>query len=231
MPEEIYANSEFPIKLRLVNQKKFLPAFLIKVNILKQSILFPFVDKKSSNSGYIQFQLSERGKYKMPLPRICSVFPFNFFVKCYAAGNESEFIVFPQIKKCLLPGFLEQEKTIAGSRNIPRTGYDSEPFSIRDYIRGDHMKYIHWKASAKAGKLKTKELSSSSYQPLIIDFEAVQIKDIEEKISCIAYMICDCFKKGIPVGLRINGEFHKEGVSRQHRMNMLKVLALHGKDK
>jgi len=230
MPEEVYAKSDFPLKLRLVNQKKFLPAFLIRVNILDNDILFPFIERKNTESGYILLNMSERGRYKIPQPRLCSVFPFNFFSKCYAAANEAEFIVFPQMKKCTLSGFLEKHRRTAGDSDIPKTGYDSEPLSIRDYIRGDHMKYIHWKASAKTGKLKTKELSSLSYQPVVIDFDAVEIKNTEEKISCISYIINDCFKRGIPVGLRINGEFHKEGLSKQHRINMLKALALYGKD-
>lgn len=230
VPEEIYAKSEFPLKLRLVNQKKFLPAFLIKINILETDILFPLVDNKGAKSNYIQLKLNERGRYKIPQALLSSVFPFNFFVKGYSIPNGTEFIVLPQMKKCPLPDLAENDKKIAGDRSIPKTGYDSEPLFIRDYVRGDHMKYIHWKASAKTGKLKTKELASLSYQPLIIDFDSIVINNIEEKISCIAYMINDCIKKGIPVGLKINGKLYKEGISRQHKMNMLKALAVYGKD-
>jgi uncharacterized protein (DUF58 family) len=230
MPEEIYARNEFPLKLNLENHKRFLPAFLIRLKVFERSILFPFIDKKGCKRNYIMLQLNERGRYKIPQARFCSVFPFNFFSKCYAAADEVEFIVFPQMKKCALSGFLEKQRRTAGDSNIPKTGYDSEPLSIRDYARGDHMKYIHWKASAKTGKLKTKELSSLSYQPVVIDFDAVEIKNTEEKISCISYIINDCYKRGIPIGLRINGEFHKEGLSKPHKINMLKALALYGKD-
>lgn len=230
IPDEIYAKHEFPIKIRLVNQKTFLPTFLISVKILEHKILFPFIDRKNSKSGYIRHQMSDRGIYKIPQPNLCSVFPFNFFIKCYATGNETELIVFPKMKKCLIFSSLEKEKRASGDSNIPKTGFDSEPLFIRDYTRGDHIKYIHWKASAKTGKLKTKELSSLSYKPLIIDFESFEIKNIEEKISCIAYLITDCMKKNIPVGLRINGKFYKEGISRQHRINMLRALALYGKE-
>lgn len=229
VPDEIYANSEFMIKVRLINKKRFIPAFLIRTNLLGKEILFPIVQRNNSEIGYLSFEFPQRGKFSIEQTLLRSVFPFNFFVKGCEIKKEIDFIVFPQMKKCAHSSYLQQDKKLTGDLNTMRHGFDSEPIFIRDYVEGDPLKYIHWKATAKTGKLKTKELSSQSYKPIIIDFESFQAKDTEEKISCIAYIINSSFKRGIPVGLRINGEFYKDGVSRQHKINMLRALALYEK--
>ncbi len=229
VPDEIYANSEFVLKLRLINKKRFIPAFLIRTNLLGKEILFPIVQRNNFEIGYLSFQFPRRGKLSIEQILLCSVFPFNFFVKGCEMKKDIEFIVFPQMKKCVHSSYLEHDKKLTGDRSTMRHGFDSEPIFIRDYVDGDPLKYIHWKASAKTGKLKTKELSSQSYKPIIIDFESFWIKDTEEKISCIAYIINSSFKKGVSVGLKINGEFYKDGISRQHKINMLKALALYEK--
>jgi uncharacterized protein (DUF58 family) len=109
--------------------------------------------------------------------------------------------------------------------------------SIREYRYGDPKKYIHWKASARTGELKTKELSSLSHRPLIIDFENLPAADIEERISCVAYHIVRSFRLSIPVGLRISGKVYsphgdriKAGEPGAGKLTMLKELALYGKD-
>ncbi len=229
VPDEIYANSEFAIKIRLINQKRFFPLFLMKVNILEKERLFPFVQRKNSEISHILLKFNQRGKFSIREINLCSVFPFNFFIKCSRLQKDIEFIVFPEMKRCKHADYLAKDMKTAGDRNIMKQGFDSEPIFIRDYAEGDPLKYIHWKATAKTGKLKTKELSSQSYKPVIIDFESFDIKEVEEKISCITYMINSYIKRGVPVGLKINGEIYKEGISRQHKINMLKALALYGK--
>jgi uncharacterized protein (DUF58 family) len=98
-------------------------------------------------------------------------------------------------------------------------------------VRGDPLKYIHWKATAKTGKLKTKELSSLAHRPVIIDFEKVSITNIEERISSVAYAIVQFCKNNIPIGLKINGNLYLPDVSPAHKINLLRELALYGTDK
>ena len=135
------------------------------------------------------------------------------------------------LKPCDLSSLYEQEKKRRGEKISDRLGYESDIVSIREYVRGDPLKYIHWKATAKTGKLKTKELSSLAHRPVIIDFEKVSIANIEERISSIAYAIVQFCKKNIPVGLKINGNLYLPDVSSAHKINLLRELALYGTDR
>lgn len=232
LPQEIYANKEFPLKIRLKNKRGFLPVFLMKVKIEEtEEALFPFIDKNSGAAEYINISFKQRGKYGIKDVHICSVFPFNFFIRCKRLDKSLDFIVFPEPQKCALLTSFEREKISKGERPLDKSGYESDILSIREYIQGDPFKYINWKATAKTGELKTKELSSLAYQPIVIDFDRSSIKNIEERISCITYTVLQLLKKNIPVGLKIGDRFYKPDVSNSHKISILKELALYGIEK
>jgi hypothetical protein len=140
------------------------------------------------------------------------------------------------MKKCSLHALFSSEKKSGGERSLDKAGFEAEVLSIRNYHYGDPQKYIHWKASARTGELKTKELSSLSHRPLIIDFEDTDIQEPEERITCITYMIVKSFRINTPIGLRINNKVYKpadnafdSGAARALKLEMLRELALYGR--
>lgn len=231
LPAEIYANKPFPLKVSLKNSKRFFPGFLLRVSIEGREVLFPFIDVKAGAVKYITLSFNERGRKELADIYICSVFPFYFFTRCRAVKKNIEAIVFPEPIRCDLASHSEDQAKMRGEKTSDRIGYDADIVSIRDYIQGDPLKYINWKASAKTGKFKTKELSSSAGQPIILDFDRIDIKNIEKKISCIAYILLQLYKKNIPVGLRINNRLYKPDSSGAHKISIFKELALYGTDR
>ena len=135
-------------------------------------------------------------------------------------------MVFPELVKCDLISLYERGRRIKGEKTSDKSGFESEIVSIREYFYGDPIKYINWKATAKTGALKTKELSSLLHQPITIDFDKVLINNVEEKISCISYSIIQLIKRKMPVGLKIKDNMYEPGTSHSHKINMLKELAM-----
>jgi uncharacterized protein (DUF58 family) len=231
LPQEIYAGTPVPLKITLTNNRKFLPAFLIRLTTDTFEAFFPFTNIRSALSLYTSISFEKRGAHTINNIRINSVFPFNFFTRFKKIHHTYDCVVFPVLKPCDLSSVCEQEKKKKGEKISDRRGYESDVVSIREYVRGDPLKYIHWKATAKTGKLKTKELSSLDHRPVIIDFEKVSIANIEERISSIAYAIVQFCKKNIPVGLKINGKLYLPDVSSAHKINLLRELALYGTER
>jgi uncharacterized protein (DUF58 family) len=235
-PDEIYANTGFPLKVTLLNRRRFLPAFLIRVHFLNHEVLFPFVDAKTYGVKYATITFPQRGHRRIGDIHVCSVFPFHFFVRCKKVTWAVETVVFPQLKPCELHAAHEREQPFRGERSIDKTGYEGEFISLRDYVKGDPLKHIHWKASAKTGRLKTKELSTLSRQPVIIDFDTIPIKNIEEKISCVSYLIVKLLRQNTPVGLTIQGisytPFSRTDSERSQarKISMLTKLALYDRE-
>lgn len=226
-PQEIYAKNEFPLKITLKNKKRILPVFLMKVHVDGKDAFFPYIDPKSSETRYLNISFPKRGRYVINDIYVYSVFPFNFFTRYRSVDKAFEFIVFPALKECSLITLYEKDRRLKGDRTSDAAGYDTDIVSIREYVHGDPLKYINWKATAKTGKLKTKELSSLIYRPIFINFEDVYINDTEEKISCITFSILKLIKGNMPVGLKIKDKVFLPDVSQTHKINMLKELALY----
>ena len=227
LSDELYAETHVPVKITLVNNRRMMPAFLIRVRIDDREVFFPFVPPKAADTKFTDFYFPRRGSYSSGRLYLSSVYPFNFFTRYKATDDTYQAIVFPQVKKCGVPGFFEDPAARGGERDTNKSGHDGGMVSVRTYISGDPSKYIHWKSSAKTGELKTKEFLMLSHQPVIIDFEKVDIRDKEEKISCITYVILKAFRSNTPVGLKMKDTFHKPGLSKTHRINMLRELALY----
>jgi uncharacterized protein (DUF58 family) len=224
-PEEIYVNKEAFIKVKIINRKKFFPAFLIRVLIkdFNLSYLFPYFEK--SASSILKIRPNKRGFQTLKEIYITSVFPFNFFIRWKKINKVISFIVFPEPKKC---DFLfYQDRKNKGELETNKSGWEGDLLSVKDYIEGTPLKYIHWKATAKSDKLKVKELSELKNQPIIIDFKKMSLPEKELKLSCITYLILEMMKRGVPVGLKIKDKFYKPSLSYNHKITLLTELALY----
>lgn len=229
-PEEAYAGSPIPLKVTVENGRRFLHAFLLSVRVGDDVVLFPFVDARGRAVKYIEITVAQRGLHSLPRVHVCSVFPFGFFVRCREVLSGGDFIVLPRPKKCALPEESGTPRKMRGEKGSAAAGYEGEVISFRCYAEGDPLKYIYWKASAKTGELKTKELTSLSHRQLLIDFDRISLGDREEKISCVTYLILSSSRRNIPVGLKIGGKEFRAGMGGAHRVKMLRELALYGKE-
>lgn len=224
---EIYATTDTPVGITVKNRRRFLPIFLLRVNVLEKECLFPFIDAGGEATRYVNMNFDRRGEHALGLVSLRSVFPFNFFTRYKWYSDASSFVVFPRLQQCELSSLYQKERRLKGDHSTDKPGYESDIISIREYVHGDPIKYINWKATAKTGELKTKELSSLAYQPVVIDFSSVEIEDTERKISCIAYTIVQLIRRNIPIGLRLKGSFFAPSVSSAHKTNLLRELALY----
>lgn len=227
-PEEVFAGKPTPLTIAITNNRKFLPVFLLKIHISNQDIFFPFIDCMSSVKRTINVMFDKRGEYVIDDIYIYSVFPFNFFTRYRRLQAVFRVIAFPEPKRCELLTMCERHKHLKGEKTSDKYGYEADLVSIREYVHGDPLKYIHWKATAKTGRLKTKELSSLAYQPIVIDFERIDISEIEEKISCTTYVIMRLVRMNIPIGLRMRDKLFHPDISHSHKITMLTELALYG---
>lgn len=230
-PREIYANRTFYVRTTLYNKRAFLPAFLMKTRLEESVASFPFVDRKAQATAHLPFSFSRRGRNRVGNIYLESRFPFNFFVRARKIEKSVDVLVFPEPLAADLMYVTNEEIGKRGESSGRQRGEGSELITIREYIPGDPIKYINWKASAKTDLLKTTEFASLSAQPVTIDFDKVDIKNVEEKISSIAFTVLHLLKRNIPVGFRIGNVFYSPAVSDAHRFSIMKELALYGHER
>jgi len=235
LPDEIFAGMSTPVKVIICNDKRFLPSFLIRVTACDSKMLFSVVDKNSCKTGLLDVVFPQRGRHTIGDIHVSSAFPFNFFVRFRRIDYAPDVVIYPAARKCSLESLFDPAKKSKGDRMLDRSGFEAEVLSIRSYRYGDPQKYIHWKATARTGELKVKELSSHAGWPLVIDFDRVAVGDLEDKISCITYVIIKSCRLNMPVGLKIAGKIFRHSchgsdaaADGSGKTAMLTELALYG---
>ena len=230
LPEEIYARRPVPIRVTLVNRRRFLPAFLIQIHIGETKLLFPFVDTQQQASRFAQWAFPQRGEHVFSTVSISSVFPFNFFIRYKHIAAACQCIVFPEPQRCALLEETDRHQLHTGNHSSRHHGQEDDLIAVRNYIDGDPLKHINWKATARTDQLKTKQFAGPLCQPVILDFASLSGTDLESKLSCVTYTINRLIKSSTPVGLRLQQQFFPPGVSRSHKFRMLRELALYAKN-
>jgi len=107
---------------------------------------------------------------------------------------------------------------------------DTDIVGVRPYVEGDSMKRIHWKSSARTGKLKTRLYDGTSSRLLrrrVIDLDRLVLKGVERGLSMAAYAIVESIKSRLPIGMMRGGEFIPPASGYAHKKDLLTRLALY----
>lgn len=226
-PVEVYANRPFTLAVHAKNTRKMMPLFLGRVLIDGKAALFPFVDRMGESTVYIPFSFATRGLHTLDAVYLESRFPFSFFIRATKLKVSQSIIVFPEPRNCGQERIWGEVKGTQGRSEGRGLGDSSELASIRAYSVGDPFKRVNWKATAKTGELKTNLFDTATGRPALIEFNRIEIGDLEEKISAVSHAIIDLMGRRIPVGLRVNDRTFYPSLSDSHRFSMMKELALY----
>lgn len=108
-----------------------------------------------------------RGEYHIGPVRLKGNDPLGFFDWTKRVASDMRAIVYPSIYPMDL---INTTGLPAGNINVNDKMYEdvTQFRSLREYVPGDDMKRINWKASAKTAKLYTMEFDSTLYFPVLI---------------------------------------------------------------
>ncbi len=237
IPSYVFAQKKAYFKTEIFNRKRFFPSFSIKLNLKVQGLeesneFLLFVGKREKEEILASKYFPRRGLWKITGYFISSTFPFSLFERKRFTEMNEEIIVYPKIIE-LYP-FLPDELYSLGEIPSKSKGYEEDFFGLRDWRDGDDKKYIHWKVSAKKGKVIVKELAQpkKSFITLIVDPYLSEFSgfhgenQFEENISLCASLAYYFFNSKIPykiVTLDYESEFD---ISESHFWDNLKALAL-----
>ena len=177
-PTHVLKSKDFTVRVKIENRT--FSKFLIKVqdgnfsqNLPGEKL--PLVTKLGkSESATLKYtkQIKFRGVYYVNDIKLSTDFPLGFWKIEKTYPLKSKIIVYPEFYEA--PQFVTTFKGIKTefantTSNIP--GLGGNFYEIREFQPGDSLKYIHWRATARKGKLMVKQLEKFTLSNLSIIFD------------------------------------------------------------
>ena len=173
VPDKLSNGDENPIAIKLTNSYLFktyvklideVPFQFQKRDFLLWSVLNPGQEKQ------YQYQLrpTQRGSYSFGSINVFAYSPIGFLCRRFQFNTNQEVPVYPsflQLRKYDLLAFSNRLSEY-GLKKIRRIGHTMEFEQIKDYVRGDDIRNINWKATAKRNQLMVNQYQDEKSQPI-----------------------------------------------------------------
>ena len=178
LPEKLSNGDENQIKIILSNSYLFPVQLKVLDEIPHQFQKRDFVINTTLGKGMekqytYQLRPTTRGLYSFGDLIVFSKSPIGFISKKYSFDHNKSVPVYPsflQLRKYDLMAFSDRLFEY-GLKKIRRIGHTMEFEQIKDYVQGDDIRNINWKATAKKGQLMVNQYQDEKSQPIysIID--------------------------------------------------------------
>ena len=212
LPGEAFAGRPFRVRYKLHNWSRFIPAWMIRVEDRIQRITTEPSETVVAACGagviaagktvvpHFDCLIQHRGSYRVGPATISTTFPFALMTARRPASAEVRVDVFPRLLT-LRAGWRKRllsrtgGVTVTARRSGPSEG---EFFGLREWQTGDHLKWIHWRTTARLGEPAVRQFEQQrrfdscllldGYSPQPISLEYVN-QEVETAISLTATLI------------------------------------------
>jgi uncharacterized protein (DUF58 family) len=185
MPEHIFANRPTTAAMMIANRKRRFPTFSLRVMDLfgtvpvDRGIHLLHLPPHASALQTYPLLMPRRGFYRLDGIKLLTPFPFGLFMKAASLPLPCELVVYPELKP--LPDELVQELLMLGQeRSVSQRGQGVGLYNLREYQAGDDSRDIHWKTSARQGRLTIKETEAEDLRRVTITLPTSAPKHLAE---------------------------------------------------
>jgi len=205
-PSHLSVGESGTIQIHLTNGKALFPSMAVYFQLESEVVGKAFdvymqttLNPHESSSLKSTVTPKRRGYFEIRIVNIGSRFPFGFLQRTIRSNLKSSLIVWPERIAYIFQGLSEGQRIMNGSSK-KRPGQGSDLLNIRPYVQGDAPRFIHWKATAKMGKLTIRQLAregESGYH-LYIDSSLSEWSEasFEQLCSLVRSLAEDLFNYG-----------------------------------
>jgi len=176
---ELILKNQYPftISLQIIDE---LPVQFQERSFSKQAIL------QSSEEKSIPYEVkpNERGVYQFGALNVYVSSLLRMVSRKYQFEQQKEVAVYPSYIQMKKYEFLAMSNRLTeyGLKKIRRIGHTMEFEQIKEYVLGDDIRTVNWKATAKKGELMVNQYQDEKSQPIysIIDVGRVMKMPFEE---------------------------------------------------
>ena len=207
-----------------------LPQWLAPVD--SDSIVFSAAANSITRVPY-RVQLLKRGAYRLESVSVTALDPLGIFSFAKRFDAPGELLVYPMpepISDIVLTGaerFGFREMPIAATR-----GSGVDPDGVREYIPGDPLRRVHWKSTARTGRLSVIEFEESRAVNVVLALDLCRHSQYGEgKFSAFEFLIRvaaslaqSAIRQGAAVRLVTGDEIHPAAASGRGSDHLYTVL-------
>jgi uncharacterized protein (DUF58 family) len=232
LPEHISARRAISSRMRLRNEKGWIPSFSIEVagapgSVYSAAIYFPVLPGRQTVEEMVEVRFHRRGPHSENSFYLRSRFPFGFAERNVRVGMRRELLVYP----CLdpQPGFDGILKRLSGELEAYARGHGHDFYRIRPYEPQESARHVDWKATAHTGQLQVREFARDE-EPLVEMLLDLSVPDkeqawFEKAVDCCAFLCWRLNSTGARIRFRTQ-DWDMQIPSEGNIYTILKYLAL-----
>jgi len=248
-PPRIHAGEPFLMEVVIKNGKPRRASYSIEVEDLqgrtpidKRCYFLKIPEGKQQRTSY-RHTFVRRGLYTLTGYRIATKFPFALFRKSRDVDEPLELLVYPARVPVPRP---PPRAATRGETTADRLGRRGEFFGLREHRVGDDRRDVHWKSSARTGRLLVREYEDELARKVaigvdnalpqavrealadgpLVPAQEAQVAAVERAISVAASLAAAYLEAGWTVELVARGLRVAAGSGRMHEVRIAKALAL-----
>lgn len=152
---------------------------------------------------------ARRGEALVELASVGSLFPFGFLRKNLGTEARQPVLVWPAQIEYTWSGGTVAHSGASGQRTA-RAGAGDDLRALRRYQQGDSHRLIHWKASARLGRLMIRQFAAESHDGFVLNLDTdanrwTRPEQFEVLCSLAGTMAEDLFAAGRLRAVSLNG--------------------------
>ncbi|MFD2567482.1 DUF58 domain-containing protein [Pseudotenacibaculum haliotis] len=173
LPERLSNGDKNKVQLLIENKYKFVAHISVieelPFQFQKRDFIFPIVIKPERKLHRIEYELTPtlRGVYHFGHINLYVSSPLRLATRKYVLGEEKELKCYPSFLK--LQSFAVNAFTDSqtyGTKKVRRIGHSLEFEQIKEYVAGDDIRTLNWKATAKRNQLMVNQYVEEKSQPI-----------------------------------------------------------------
>ena len=173
MPEHIFANRPSTAAIVISNRKRRFPSFSLRIMDLiggmpvDRGIHVLHLPARSTALEAYPLLVPRRGLYRLDGIKLLTPFPFGLFIKAASLPLPCELVVYPELRS-LADGLVQDLMALGQEQAVSQRGQGVGLYNLREYHTGDDSRAIHWKTSARQGRLTVKETEAEDLHRVTI---------------------------------------------------------------
>jgi len=243
LPDEIFAQRPALVEVSLLERSGWLTRWMLNIGVevheegdprqplRTPDTLLEHLGRSAEGQVRQEILLRQRGRHQLGQVRVRSLFPLGMFRKGRVFRVDREVLVYPEIfeRSAVRP----QVAGGLGQVATERQGQGQDLISLRDFLPGDDPRNIHWKQTAKSGRMIFKVRDAEESRRLLVLFDnavgelgGAARRRFEHLVSEAATASLDALGAGFEVGLSTRDTVVPFATGRRQRRKILSALAL-----